>query len=90
MACENAPKKQKVAITLVRRDALLSDLQKLICSLEAPSKAWFQDQEETARRHTSSAAPMIEDDDDDVGFKPIPVVNQLPGTFLALLFRSSN
>lgn len=41
----------------------------------APSKAWFQEQEENARRYTASAAPIKEDDDD---FRPIPVVNKVP------------
>jgi len=57
---------------------VLSDRQNLICS-SAPSKAWFQDQEENAKRQSS--AIMMNDDDN---FKPIPVVNELPGTSLAL------
>ena len=79
MGCENALKKRMVVLTLVSTDEVLSDWQILIGSSEAPSKAWFQDQEEMAKRHTSSAIPM---DDDD--FKPIPVVNELPGMLLAL------
>ena len=56
---------------------MLSDRRNLICS-SAPSKAWFQDQEENAKRQ-SSVIPII----DDYNFKPIPVVNELPGTSLA-------
>lgn len=77
MACESVPKKRMEVITLVRRENALSDLQ-LICPFEAPSKAWFQEQEEYARRQTSSAAP------EDGNFKPVPVVNKVPGTFLSV------
>lgn len=80
MVCTNVWEKRMVATTSVSRHAVLSDPQRLIYSSEGPSKAWFQEQEENARRQTSSAAPINEDDDD---FKPIPVVNILPGTLLS-------
>jgi hypothetical protein len=83
MVCESMPKNRLPTLIQVSRHDVLSDRQ-LICSSKAPSKAWFQDQEENARRQTASVAPFVPFAEDDDNFQPIPVVNKIPGMFLAL------